>query len=176
MLNGYFYYVTQGKVLITCGSGLLATHLLRTFVRRYLPPTQSFRKESLRLLLAIIVTTGLATIFRCLGLYYFTEYHGILTSFKVLVIIIYSLLLVTPWMLIYWFYRLVVYNRAQTLKRRRLEWRLREMQTHTSGSEVTMEDIMEEVNRIVALIDENPARARSEITAFSRLLREGHLV
>ena len=38
-----------------------------------------------------------------------------------------------------------------------------------------MEGLMDEIGHIVRLIDENPARARSEITAFSRLLREGYL-
>ena len=38
-----------------------------------------------------------------------------------------------------------------------------------------MDGLMEEIGRILALIDENPSGARSEITAFSRLLREGYL-
>jgi hypothetical protein len=78
-------------------------------------------------------------------------------------------------MLIYWGYRLVIRNRAQALERHRLEWRLREMQTRAGESGITMDGLMEEISRIVALIDENPARARSEITVFSRLLREGYL-
>lgn len=174
-LNGYYGSVDQHRVLITISSGLLATHALRTIVRRYLPPTPSFRKEGLRLIGAIIFTTGLVTALRCLGHYFFTEYDGIYTPDKVFVIITDSLLFVIPWMLIYWFYRLVVYNRTQARERRRLEWRLREMQTHAGESGVTMEDLMKEIGHITALIDENPARARSEITSFSRLLREGYL-
>ena len=175
VLNNRVFHPGEVSILMRCGSGLLATHALRTLLRRYLHPAQSLRKEGLWLLLAIICTTALFAALRCVGLYYFTEFHGVLTFHKVLVLTIDSLLLVIPWTLIYWFYRLVVYNKTQALERRRLEWRLREMQIRAGESGVTMEELMDEIGRIMSLIDENPDGARREITAFSRLLREGYL-
>ena len=161
---------------ITCVAGLLGTHLLRTFLRRYARQTLSPPKEALRLLLAILFTTGVATAFKCLGFYFFEKYHGALTSYALFLLFPADyLLLIVPWTLIYWFYRFVTLNRVQTRERRRLEWRLKEMQTRAGESGITMEDLMEEIGRILALIDENPSRARNEITAFSRLLREGYL-
>ncbi|HEV2479784.1 MAG TPA: hypothetical protein VGS79_08960 [Puia sp.] len=173
-LNQFYFNAKPEINLIICASGFLATHLLRTFIRRYLPPTPSFRKEGVRMILAMIFTTGLFTAFRYLGSYYLLHHHLDITS--QVATYFDDFLFILPWTLIYSGYRLVVRTRAQALERRRLEWRLREMQAHAGESEVTMEDLMEEVNRIVALIDENPESARSEITAFSRLLREGHLV
>jgi hypothetical protein len=162
---------------VTCVAGFLATHLLRTFLRSYVRRTLPFPKEGVRLLLAIFVTTGLATAFKCLGLYFFSEYDFLhLTSEKVFMVIpVDYLIVIVPWTLIYWFYRTAVRTTAQNLERRRLEWRLKEMQTRAGESGITMDGLMEEIGRILTLIDENPTRARNEITAFSRLLREGYL-
>jgi hypothetical protein len=174
-MNGYISLARDHYVLHTCIPGFLATHLLRTCMHRFAPRTLTPPKEVLYLLLAIILTIGLATALKSLWLYYFVDYN--LTWYVVFLIFPADyLLLIIPWILIYWGYRLVIRARAQTVQRRRLEWRLREMQTHAAESEITMENLIDEVNRIVELIDENPARARSEITAFSRLLREGYLV
>lgn len=174
-MNGWINHSNTDAALNTCVPAFLATHLIRTYMHRFAPRALSLPKEGLYLLLAIILSTGLATAIRCIWLHYFIDYN--LTWYKVFIFIPTDyLLLIIPWTLIYWGYRLVIRTRAQTLERLRLEWRLKEMQAHAGESEITMEDLMEEVNRIVALIDENPARARNEITAFSRLLREGHLV
>lgn len=174
-MNGDIYHWYTNIAPYTCIPGFLATHFLRTYMHRCARHALSLPKEGLYLLLGIILTTGLATALKCAGLYYFDD-HTLTCCMVFLSIPMDYLLLIIPWTLIYWGYRWVIRTRAQTLERRRLEWRLNEMQTHANGSEVTMEDLMAEVNRILALIDENPESARSEITAFSRLLREGYLV
>lgn len=174
LLNSYINHQGQNTILIICISGLLTTHLARIFIRRYLPPVASFRKEGVRLLLAIIATTSLTVAFRCFGFYLFLDYNEF-RPYNLPAIFTDTLIVIVPWMLIYWFYRLVIRDRARMLERRRLEWRLHEMQAHASESGVSMQGLMDEIGQIVKLIDENPARARSEITAFSRLLREGYL-
>lgn len=174
-MNGEISHWHSNIAPYTCIAGFLATHVLRTCMHRFAPRALTLPKEGLYLLLAIILTTGLATALKCVGLYYFDDRSVTWWGVFIFTPTDY-LILIIPWTLIYWGYRLVIRTRAQTLERRRLEWRLKEMQSHASGSEVTMEDLMAEVNRIVALIDENPESARSEITAFSRLLREGYLV
>ena len=126
------------------------------------------------MLLAIICTAALATTLKCLSFYLFLEYYEF-KPYSVPAIFADTLIVIIPWVLIYWFYRAVVLDRARTRERRLLEWRLHEMQAHASESGITMQGLMDEIGHIVQLIDENPARARSEITAFSRLLREGYL-
>lgn len=168
------YPVNPGITLYTCISGLIATHLLRVCLHRFASRALTLPKEGLYLLVSIILTTGLATALKCLALYYFID--DALSWYAVFLFIpLDYLLLIIPWTLIYWGCRLVARTRAQAIERHRLEWRLREMQTHAGESAITVEDLMAEVNRIVDLIDENPSRARSEITAFSRLLRESYL-
>lgn len=175
-LNGVFHYSPYGKIAINCVAGFLATHLLRAFMRRYARQVLPFPKESIRLLLAIFFTTGLATVFKALGFYFFEEYHGVLTSSKLFLLFPMDyLLLIVPWTLFYWFYRFVVRSKVQDLERRRLEWRLSEMQDRARELGISMEGLMDKMGRILALIEEDPARARSEITAFSRLLREAYL-
>ena len=49
------------------------------------------------------------------------------------------------------------------------------MQTRAREAGISMEGLMDQIAGILPLIDDDPARARNEITAFSRLLREGYL-
>jgi hypothetical protein len=176
VLNGFNYHTHTDKMTITCVSGFLATHLLRTFLRRYASQTLPFPQEGPRLLLAIFFTAGLATALKGMGLYFFEEYHGTLTSAKLFLLFPADyLLLIVPWTMIYFGYRFISQRRTQTIELRRLEWRLKEMQTRADKSAITVEDLMGEINHILALIDENPGRVRNEITAFSRLLRESYL-
>lgn len=174
-LNSHYNHATSSIGTIVCVSGFLATHLLRTFMHRYARTILPFPKESIRLLLAIFFTTGLATAFKTLGFYYFRPYFEITPVKLFLLYPTDYLLLIVPWMLLYWGYRFVLRGRAQARERRRLEWRLQEMQTRARELGISMEGLMDEMGRILPLIEKDPASARNEITAFSRLLREAYL-
>lgn len=174
-MNGYLVNHANSNIALYTGiPGFLATHVCRTCMRRFAPRIMSLPKAGWYLLLAIFLTTGLATALKGLAIYYFQQ-HDLSWSSVFLTIPADYLLLIIPWMLIYWGYRLEIRNRAQTIERRRLEWRLREMQRKAGESGITMDGLMEEISHIIALIDENPASARNEITLFSRHLREGYL-
>lgn len=175
-LNRLRGYVPGNKIAITCVCGLLATHLLRTAVHRYWQGELPIKKEAIRLTLATFFTAALAAVLRSLASRFFATYHVSLAPFPLLLMSsIDYLLLLVPWSLIYWGHRVIVRNRRQASELRRVHWQLEQMQTRAGELGISMERLMEEIGRIRPLIDENPARARSEITAFSRLLREGYL-
>jgi two-component system, LytTR family, sensor kinase len=175
-LNGFYYHQPHRIFTISCVSGFLATHLLRTFLRQYARPILPFPKESIRLLLAIFFTTGLATAFKSLGIYFFEPYHGPLTATKLFLLFPTDyLVLIVPWTLVYWGFRFALRSKAQALERQRLEWRMEEMKIRAGETGITLEGLMDKMGDILPLIEEDPARARNEITAFSRLLREAYL-
>ena len=74
-MNGEISHWHSNIAPYTCIAGFLATHVLRTCMHRFAPRALTLPKEGLYLLLAIILTTGLATALKCVGLYYFDDLY-----------------------------------------------------------------------------------------------------
>ena len=65
--------------------------------------------------------------------------------------------------------------RQKNVELRRLELLLQEKSATAGDTAVDIESITRSLDRIRSLIDEDASGARSEITAFSQLLRTGYL-
>jgi len=80
-------------------------------------------------------------------------------------------LFLTIWGLIYFTYHYVMMSRNDQLDKIKLESLLKEMQLKTIKSHINPHFIFNALNSIRALVDENPARARTAITELSNILR-----
>jgi len=80
-------------------------------------------------------------------------------------------LFLTIWALIYFTYHYVMISRNDQLDKIKLESLLKEMQLKTIKSHINPHFIFNALNSIRALVDENPARARTAITELSNILR-----
>jgi len=66
-------------------------------------------------------------------------------------------------------------TRSEDLHRRRLGLLLKERQEPAKDPTVDIDFITDSLNHIKSMIDQDPQASREEITAFSQLLRNGHL-
>jgi hypothetical protein len=174
-LNSLNGYAVGRSFAMTCACGFLATHVLRMVMHRYGRRMLPLKTEAIRLILATFFTAALAAILRVLAIYFFVTHYASSTPLRLLKSSMDYVLLVAPWALLYWGHRVMVRNTQQASELRRLHWQLEQMQTRASELGISMDQLLVEIGRIKPLIDENPSQARSEITAFSRLLREGYL-
>ncbi|HTB52859.1 MAG TPA: histidine kinase [Ferruginibacter sp.] len=82
-----------------------------------------------------------------------------------------NLLLIAIWLLIYIVYHYVEKNTNDELDKLRLESTVKELELKTIKSHINPHFIFNSLNSIRALVDENPARARTAITELSNILR-----
>jgi two-component system, LytTR family, sensor kinase len=82
-----------------------------------------------------------------------------------------NMLLIALWFLIYIVYHYVHKNRKDQLDRLKLESTVKELELKTIKSHINPHFIFNSLNSIRALVDENPARARTAITELSNILR-----
>lgn len=80
-------------------------------------------------------------------------------------------LFILPWVLIYYFYHFIEKSRRQQLDTFQLETLIKELELKTIKAHINPHFIFNSLNSIRALIDENPARARTAITELSNILR-----
>jgi preprotein translocase subunit SecG len=82
-----------------------------------------------------------------------------------------TLILVTLWLLIYIVWHYIAKNRNDQLDKLKLESLVKELELKTIKSHINPHFIFNALNSIRALVDENPARARTAITELSNILR-----
>src|SRR5579872_582885 len=80
-------------------------------------------------------------------------------------------LLMLPWTLIYYFYHYIQTTKKQEVDTLKLEALVKELELKTIKAHINPHFIFNALNSIRALIDENPARARTAITELSNILR-----
>jgi hypothetical protein len=83
---------------------------------------------------------------------------------------------ILSWAMIYALHYYARKIHKEDIKRRELELRLEEKELQARGLSVSIDLLIDSLNRIQTSIDENPARSREEITEFSNLLRRGYLL
>ncbi|HUB62450.1 MAG TPA: hypothetical protein VL978_17170 [Puia sp.] len=149
--------------------GLLITHLLRTTIRHYHWLNLPFRRSLIRILPALLFALTAAALIRSV----FPPY----THFpvKLFPFIVEYNFAITPWLIIYVVVHQVKQTRETAKRIHHLEHLVKEQQTSTVRPAIDIEDLTGTLDRIRALIDQDPNSARREITTFSRLLRSGHL-
>jgi two-component sensor histidine kinase len=78
---------------------------------------------------------------------------------------------ILPWTLIYYFFHYIEKSRVQQVDTLKLEALVKELELKTIKSHINPHFIFNSLNSIRALVDENPARARTAITELSNILR-----
>jgi two-component system LytT family sensor kinase len=164
--------------LITCLAGLLTTHLLRNYIRRHPFLTLPIRPILPKLLLLTVTAALIAGLLRIVGLSLWANiltlppwfnYRNILGSMSEYIF------LFIPWTTLYCLYFYIQRRQKEAIEKKRLELLLKEKERSAAGPVVDIDFIISSLDRIRYLIDEDPRRARAGITAFSQLLRKGHL-
>ncbi|HXB95563.1 MAG TPA: histidine kinase, partial [Puia sp.] len=79
--------------------------------------------------------------------------------------------MIIPWTLIYYLYHYVLITGRQQVDTLKLEALVKELELNTIKAHINPHFIFNALNSIRALIDENPARARTAITELSNILR-----
>ena len=151
--------------------GLLYTHLLRQIIVRYRwlqPPAQQALPKVMS---GIILTAVIALTAAMAG----STLAVAVSSRKVFNEIISYIIVITPWTLLYYGYHYMQKTRSEDLHRRRLGLLLKERQEPAKDPAVDIDFITDSLNHIKSMIDQDPQASREEITAFSQLLRNGHL-
>jgi hypothetical protein len=82
-----------------------------------------------------------------------------------------TMILVTLWLLIYVVWHYMEKNRNDQVDKLKLESLVKELELKTIKSHINPHFIFNALNSIRALVDENPARARTAITELSNILR-----
>ena len=84
---------------------------------------------------------------------------------------IFNFILIALWLLIYMIWHYLERNRKDELDKLNLEKIVKEMELKTIKSHINPHFIFNSLNSIRALVEENPARARTAITELSNILR-----
>jgi sensor histidine kinase YesM len=166
------YYAS---LFITCLLGLFITHVMRHCIFYLRVMEKPVKKQILSFILltfafSIVLGVISESIDYLIGynperLQKYTRAERLfLSSFN-------SLWLILIWNLIYYLYHYVESNRRQQLDTLRLEAIVKSLELQTIKSHINPHFIFNSLNSIRALVDENPARARTAITELSNILR-----
>jgi len=164
-----------GLMAVSVLSGILITHIFREVIRRsgwlLLPVEKALPKFLIGILLTC-VTAGLLRILVVDALNLVSLSRNKMDFMpRLLATTLDSGLLIIPWTLIYYFYHYIENSRKQQLDTLKLEALVKELELKTIKAHINPHFIFNALNSIRALVDENPARARTAITELSNILR-----
>jgi len=177
-VTGRFSTIVVERSLIFCLSGLFTTHLLRNFIRRHHFLTLPFAPILPRLLLLTVTAAIFAGLLQIAGFTFLatiTTFPKWLMSRNIFAGTFEFLLLFIPWTTIYCLYFYIQQRQQRAIEKKRLELLLKEKELCAAGPVVDIDFIISSLDRIRHQIDKDPGTARAGITAFSQLLRKGHL-
>lgn len=159
-------------MLVTVLTGILVTHVFREVIRRSGWALLSVEKALPKFLIGIVlvcITDGLIRIglADALGL---SSYKAEFMP-RLLTVTADTGVTIVPWTLIYYLYHYIQISSKQQLDTFKLEALVKELELKTIKAHINPHFIFNALNSIRALIDENPARARTAITELSNILR-----
>ncbi len=167
----HFFLLVSISVLL----GILVSHLMRMVIQEYRFLEKPLQKQisyfiGITLLFSVIYASADVAVIRLLGL---KDASGPEISLmnELARNVINSFFLLLMWNLIYYTYHYVERNRKQELNTLRLQSMVKELELKTIKSHINPHFIFNALNSIRALVDENPARARTAITELSNILR-----
>lgn len=163
------------RPLISVATGLAASHILRGLIIGYGWMGLAVKKVLPRLLVSVLVVCTIMGVIKRMYGYFTGEMYGDISP-KVLLASVFDLLLVViPWTILYYFCYYVRKVQQESVRKRELEMRVKEMEEQSRRSGTDMEAMMDSLRHMQDAIGEDPVRCRKEITEFSKLLREGYL-
>ncbi|WPQ63897.1 histidine kinase [Chitinophaga sancti] len=181
VVNIFFAYSYQGSIdrsytinlLLIIFFGLVATHLLRSILKRINWFQYSFESQML-LFFGLTVGAGViiyvgniavGNLFRDLG------QQRAFTDLKTVNFLLPIFLITAIWWLIYFVWHYIDRSRNTQVDKLKLESTVKELELKTIKSQLNPHFIFNALNSIRALVDENPQRARTAITELSNILR-----
>jgi two-component system LytT family sensor kinase len=163
------------RVLFFVELGFILSHFMRATIK-----SNNFliRPINQQIILFIIITLIFAVLIS-LGQSLLEWYYGLVTSkgeeapFHILYYrnLYPAIILLFIWNCIYFMYHYVAKSRKQQMDTLQLEALVKELELKTIKAHINPHFIFNALNSIRALIDENPARARSAVTELSNILR-----
>jgi two-component system, LytTR family, sensor kinase len=156
-------------------SGILFSHLMRIAIKEYNLLEMPVQKQLISFGLVIVIfsftySCFYVSIIKLLGIHLKNEYKISLFG-KIIANTISNFFVLLMWNLIYYIYHYVERNRKQELNTLKLQSMVKELELKTIKSHINPHFIFNALNSIRALVDENPARARTAITELSNILR-----
>ncbi|MFT3682923.1 MAG: histidine kinase [Ferruginibacter sp.] len=170
-VDNFFLIITVNVLL-----GILFTHLMRMVIKEYqLLQMKPIQKQ---IIVFILLTLVFAIAYACadvavekiLGLTYKVNVKLTLVN-EIARTTINNFIFLFIWNLIYYTYHYIERNRTQELQTLKLQSLVKELELKTIKSHINPHFIFNALNSIRALVDENPARARTAITELSNILR-----
>ena len=164
-----------GLIVVAALGGMLTTHIFREVIRRsgwlLLPVEKALPKLMVGILLTCIADSLLRiSTVDALDLLSLARKNVDFVT-RLFNTIIDCGLMIIPWTLIYYFYHYIENSRKQQLDTLKLEALVKELELKTIKAHINPHFIFNALNSIRALVDENPARARTAITELSNILR-----
>jgi len=169
-IDHFFLLITIGVLL-----GIVFSHLMRMVIKEY-----RFLEKNIEAQISsfVLVTIVFAVIYACtdvavihlLSLDSGTGQQISLPN-EITRNAINNFFLLLIWNLIYYTYHYVERNRRQQVDTLKLQSLVKELELKTIKSHINPHFIFNALNSIRALVDENPARARTAITELSNILR-----
>lgn len=171
--SDYPYYFHT--VFCEAGTGLAISHLMRTVIRESkLLDLNIFRQiiwmAIITLVFGLIYSSVVVTIEGWMG-WEPAYFAGTSFLYKWARTALGGGLFFTIWSLIYLTYHYVLSTQEQMLNQVKMEALVKELELKTIKAHINPHFIFNALNSIRALIEENPARARTAITELSNLLR-----
>ncbi|HWK06487.1 MAG TPA: histidine kinase [Puia sp.] len=165
-----------GLMAVSVLSGIFITHIFREVIRRSGWLLLPVEKALPKFLIGILFTCIGAALVRilvvdALNLVSLAARNKVNFMPRLLTTSLDSGLLIVPWTLIYYFYHYIENSRKQQLDTLKLEALVKELELKTIKAHINPHFIFNALNSIRALVDENPARARTAITELSNILR-----
>jgi two-component system, LytTR family, sensor kinase len=168
--------ITDKQIAIMCITvltGIFVTHIFREVIRRSGWAFLTVEKALPKFLIGIVLTCIVIALIRIsivdwlkLATHKRTDYLP-----RLLTVTADTGLMIIPWTLIYYFYHYIQISSKQQVDTLKLEALVKELELKTIKAHINPHFIFNALNSIRALIDENPARARTAITELSNILR-----
>ncbi|GGB13825.1 sensor histidine kinase [Puia dinghuensis] len=158
---------------ITVLTGILVTHIFREVIRRSGWALLTVDKALPKFLIGVTLTCITIGLIRMaiVDVLNLASHHNTEFMPRLLTVTVDTGLMIIPWTLIYYFYHYTQISARHELDTLKLEALVKELELKTIKSHINPHFIFNALNSIRALIDENPARARTAITELSNILR-----
>jgi LytS/YehU family sensor histidine kinase len=154
--------------------GLMLTHVLRAFVARWRWKELGWRRLLPRLIAMALAASVVLNFFQCVWL------HGVIglpwhTKHSLLMVLVLQVFeesfLFAAWLCLYFLYHVFDRLNRSEVERFQLMTSVKEAELRALKSQVNPHFIFNSLNSLRALIDEDPARARTAVTQLANLLR-----
>lgn len=169
-INTVFY----PKILVIILSGLFFTHILREMIIFFglRPPALSQKWGMLSIIMiCILVLFNLTNSAIAEWLHLYNPKTKVSVDKRFLINLVSDSPLIFVWVSVYYIWHYIELGTQTEVQKVQLESLVKELELKTIKSHINPHFIFNALNSIRALVDENPARARTAITELSNILR-----